>query len=322
MVHQLINLGLSGFSYAGADVGGFTGGPSPELMTRWFEVAAFTPVFRDHTEKDKPRAEPWVDGPVQLAIRRRFVEERYRLLPYIYALADLNARTGDPLMRPVFYDYPDAASAKCDQSMTFTLGNALLVAPPPKMESPQAYDVCLPTGGWYDYWTGRAVTQTMTGSGAGDGATHISQTPRLEFLPVFVRAGTILPRQPLVQSTSEKPVGPLSLDVYPGADCSGALYLDDGHSMGFEKGEYLRQAVRCTVDDRGTIALTFEPREGRYRPWWKEIKVIVHGRSPKDRVSSPSTPIRMAKVSRAETAEFHIADLPNGGTITIDRSSR
>jgi alpha-glucosidase len=322
MVHQLLNLGLSGFSYAGADVGGFTGGPSPELMTRWFEIAAFTPIFRDHSEKDKPRAEPWVDGPVQLAIRRRFVEERYRLMPYLYALADLNARTGDPLMRPVFYDYPDAASAKCDQSMTFTLGNALLVAPPPKMESPQAYDVCLPKGGWYDYWTGRAVAQTVTGSVADDGATHISQTPRLEYLPVFVRAGTILPRQPLVQSTSETPVGPLSLDVYPGDDCSGTLYLDDGHSMAFEKGDYLRQAVRCTVGDGGKIALTFEPREGSFRPWWKQIRVIVHGRSPTDRVSSSSTPVRISKDAGAGSAIFYIADVPNGGTITISRFDR
>ena len=79
MVHQLINLGLSGFSYAGADVGGFTGGASPELMTRWFEIGAFTPIFRDHAAKGTPRAEPWVDGPEQLAIRRRFVE---RALPF------------------------------------------------------------------------------------------------------------------------------------------------------------------------------------------------------------------------------------------------
>ena len=140
----------------------------------------------------------------------------------------------------------------------------------------------------------------MTGSVDDDGSTHISQTPRLEHLPVFVRAGTILPRQPLVQSTAEKPVGPLSLDVYPGADCSGTLYLDDGHSMAFEKSDYLRQSVRCTVDDRATIALTFEPREGRYRPWWKQIKVIVHGRSPKDRASSSSTPIGVRKLKRGE----------------------
>ncbi|HWD66460.1 MAG TPA: TIM-barrel domain-containing protein, partial [Caulobacteraceae bacterium] len=240
MVHQLINLGLSGFSYAGADVGGFTGGASPELMTRWFEIGAFTPIFRDHAAKGTPRAEPWVDGPEQLAIRRRFVDERYRLMPYLYSLADENSRTGDPLMRPVFYDYPQALTTACDQSMAFTLGPSILVAPPPKPESPHSYDICLPAGGWFDLWTGQRVTPAE-----GDAIETIRSQPRLDQLPVFVRAGSILPSQPLVQSTADIPDGPLGLDVYLGADCHGAIYLDDGHSLEFRSGHFLRQQLRC-----------------------------------------------------------------------------
>ena len=320
MVHQLINLGLSGFAYAGADVGGFTGGPSPELMTRWFEIAAFTPVFRDHSAKDTPRAEPWVDGPEPLAIRRRFVEERYRLMPYLYALADLNARTGDPLMRPVFYDYPDVARSSCDQSMTFTLGQALLVAPPPKMESPEAYDVCLPAGGWFDYWSGKRVTGAIAGTTGGDGASHIRATPSLESLPVFVRAGTILPRQPLIQSTSETPSGPLSIDIYPGDGCSGTIYFDDGHSMDFEKGAYLRQEIRCAAGPAGDLEVTFGPRQGSYPPWWKEIEVIVHDRPKASRVSSRTISIRNVGGASTGTLEFFISDVPHGGTIRITDS--
>jgi alpha-glucosidase len=262
-VEQLMNLGLSGFAYSGCDVGGFTGGPSPELMTRWFEVAAFTPIFRDHSTKDSPRAEPWVDGPQQLAIRKHYVEERYRLLPYIYALADENARTGDPLMRPVFYDYPDALQSECDQSMSFTLGRSLLIAGPPKPESPEKFDICLPKGGWYDYWTGQPVT-----------AAKLTETPRLELLPVFVRAGTILPRQPLVQSTMEVPQGPLELDVYPAIEgCSGELYFDDGVSV---NGPDLRQNIECAGGAK-SFALRFGPRAGSWRPWWKQITIVVHG---------------------------------------------
>lgn len=261
-VEQLINLGLSGFSYSGADVGGFTGGPSPELLTRWFEVAAFTPIFRDHSMKDAPRAEPWVDGPQQLAIRKRYVEERYRLLPYIYALAELNSRTGDPIMRPVFYDYPDALDSDCDRSMTFTLGRDLLIAGPPKPESPEKFDICLPKGGWYDYWTGEPVT-----------GAKLTEAPRLDTLPVFVRAGTILPRQQLVESTMDTPRGPLSLEVYPGDGCSGELYFDDGVSV---KGPSLRQTIRCSVNSKGVV-LSFGPRQGAWRPWWKQITVTVHG---------------------------------------------
>lgn len=318
MVHQLINLGLSGFAYSGADIGGFTGGPSPELMTRWFEIGAFTPIFRDHSAKDTPRAEPWIDGPEQLAIRRRFVEERYRLMPYLYALADENARTGDPLMRPVFYDYPGVTGASCDQSMTFTLGEALLIAPPPKMESPETYEVCLPPGGWYNYWTGAIVTGEAAGRAGGDGASHIMETPSLEKLPVFVRAGTILPRQPLVQSTSKTPQGPLYLDVYPGSDCRGMIYFDDGHSMDFKSGHYLRQSIRCSTAAGGTLVLTFAPREGNFAPWWKEIDVVVHDRASANSVVSSSVGVVKRTNASSTSLEFQMADVPIGGQVIIN----
>jgi alpha-glucosidase len=305
-VQQMLNLGLSGFAWSGADIPGFTGGASPDLATRWFEIGAFEPVFRGHSQKDTPRAEPWVDGPEQLAIRRRFIDERYRLMPYLYGLAEENSRTGDPLMRPVFYDYPDAASAECDQSMAFTLGKALLIAPPPKMESPERYDVCLPAGGWFDYWTGKRVD-----------AAKVTETPKLDSLPVFVRAGTILPRQPLVQSTSETPKGPLRLDVYPGPDCAGALYLDDGHSMDFEKGGYLRQKIRCATNSTGRLSIIFEPRDGNFQPWWSTIDVVVHDRSPAESVRSST--LRVAKVAKtaAGTIEFTVHDAPAGGEIVV-----
>jgi alpha-glucosidase len=263
-VEQLINLGLSGFSYSGCDVGGFVGGASPDLLTRWYEVAAFTPVFRNHAAHDAPHAEPWVDGPEHLAIRRRFIEERYRLMPYLYALAEQNSRTGDPLMRPVFYDYPDATKLDCDSQMSFTVGRALLVAGPPKPESPQPFNICLPAGGWYDYWTGLPVTEHK-----------LTQMPKLDVLPVFVRAGTILPRQALVQSTMETPKGPLELDVYPGENCRGELYFDDGVST---KGASLRQTIQCSVTPKG-VTLRFGLRQGSWRPWWKQIAVTVHGAS-------------------------------------------
>ena len=261
-VEQLTNLGLSGFAYSGCDVGGFAGGPSADLLTRWFEIGAFSPVFRDHSAVNTPRAEPWVNGPEHYAIRKRFVEERYRLMPYIYAVAEQNARTGDPIMRPVFYDYADALRSDCDTALTFTLGRNLLVAGPPRPESPYPFDVCLPAGGWYDYWTGLPVTDRK-----------LTRQNKLDELPVFIRAGTILPRQPLVQSTKETPQGPLSLDVYPGEDCTGELYFDDGVSV---NGPILRQDLRCTVTPKG-VTLRFGARQGSWRPWWKQIAVTVHG---------------------------------------------
>jgi alpha-glucosidase len=277
-VAMLLNLGLSGFGYSGADVGGYAGAPGADLLTRWIELAAFMPVFRDHYTKGAVRKEPWVDGPQHLAIRRHFIGERYRLLPYIYALADENSRSGAPLMRPVFYDFPDALAASCEQSTTFMLGDRLLIAPPPDLESPAAYEICLPRGRWYDYWSGADASRLPhSANGSGDSAGQVvTVTPGLATLPVFVRAGAILPRQPLVQSTAETPRGPLSLDIYPGEDCRGQIYLDDGHSMGYARGAYLRQLVRCAVsEDR--LSVDFQPREGAFEPWWRQIRVTVHG---------------------------------------------
>jgi alpha-glucosidase len=264
-IRQMLNLGMSGFAYSGADVGGFKGAPSAELLTKWIEVAAFTPIFRIHSIKGSPRREPWLDGEKHTAIRRRFIEARYRLMPYLYSLADENARTGAPLMRPLFYEFPEALEASCEQPNLFLLGASLLIAPPPNFESPADYSVCLPAGGWYEYWTGKKVA-----------TTHVQVKPKWDQLPVFVRAGTVLPSQPLVQSTADTPQGPLTLDVYPGHDCQGVIYLDDGHSTAYREGAFLRQTVRCAETADG-IDVHFERREGNFQPWWHQIEVRVHG---------------------------------------------
>jgi alpha-glucosidase len=272
-ISMLLNLGMSGFAYSGADVGGFIGAPTPDLMTRWVEIAAFTPLFRAHSEKGTPPKELWVDGDEQLGIRRQFVEQRYRLLPYFYALADENAQTGAPLMRPLFYDFPDALDMPCNQPTAFMLGNRLLVAPPPTLESPQSYSVCLPAGHWYDYWTGEPVVTQPDATLSS--ARTISIVPSLERLPVFVRAGAIIPSQTLIQSTSEIARGALFLDIYPGEDCHGTIYADDGHSMAYTQQSFLRQKVRCTQSLAG-LDVDFERREGAYQPAWHQVRVRVH----------------------------------------------
>jgi alpha-glucosidase len=268
-ITQMLNLGMSGFAYSGADVGGFKGTPSPDLLTKWIEVAAFTPIFRVHSVNDSPHREPWLDGAEHTNIRRRFIEARYRLMPYLYALADENARTGAPLMRPLFYEFPESLESKCDAPTSFLLGAQLLIAPPPDFESPAAYPVCFPAGEWFDYWTGGKVVRS------GPRPQTLTVTPALDRLPVFVRAGAILPQQPLVQSTAQIPHGVLSLDIYPGDECRGVIYADDGHSMAYLNQGYLRQAVRCSASRTG-IVVNFDAREGQYRPWWQQIEIRVH----------------------------------------------
>ena len=265
---MLINLGLGGFSMVGDDIGGFAGpAPSPELLTRWIELGAFQPMFRDHAAKGRPQQEVWVHGPEHEAIRRRYIEARYRLAPYLYAAAETASRTGLPVMRPVFLNYPKEA-ARTDHGSgdtPFMVGDDLLIAPAPASSNPGRFTVRLPGVGWSDYWTGARI--------AGD---TVEETYRLDRLPVFVRPGAIVPHQPLVQSLTEKPMGPMELQIYPGPECRGRIYADDGESFAYRRGDYLSQTITCAQKgDR--LVVTFAPREGRYTPRWSSLILSVRG---------------------------------------------
>jgi alpha-glucosidase len=273
---MLLNLGLSGFGVSGADVGGFIGTPRPELLTLWTEIATFQPIDRNHTNKGSGDKEVWVHGPEQEAIRRRYIEERYRLLPYLYTLVEELSRTGLPVVRPLFLEFPDATKDRqpmdIDAGNEFLLGPQLLVAPPPFPEQPDSYELKLPPGAWFDYWTG-----TRIATGAEDSSKqNIVIQPKLDTLPVYVREGTILPMQPLVQSTDETPRGPLTLRVYPGKDCRGSLYLDDGKSFAYKRGDFLRMEFSCSVTAAG-IALHIGEHRGTFPSWWNQIHLEIYG---------------------------------------------
>ena len=294
---QLLNLGLSGFAMAGADVGGFAGSPPADLLTKWIELAAFQPIDRDHSAKGTRDHEPWVDGPEQLAIRRRFIEERYRLMPYLYTVAEEMSRTGLPIIRPLFLEFPhatpDGSPLDLVATQEFLLGSRMLIAASPSPEEVAPYEVHLPPGGWYDFWTGEFH------EGARAGATDLEQrdavlaaskplmiTPKLEELPVYVRAGTILPMQPLVQSTEETPQGPLTLRVYAPSGaaatepCEGSLYLDDGKSFSFRSGKLLRLQFSCTSKPDGSLLVHAATTTSGFAPWWTELRVEAYGWTP------------------------------------------
>ncbi len=172
----LLNLSVSGYPLVGVDVGGFAGSPTPELLTRWTELGAFIPLFRNHADKGTRDREPWVDGPEHEAIRRRYIETRYRLMPYIYTSIEEATRTGLPLMRPMFFEFADEAVQTTDSEYMF--GHDLLIAPK-LFETVDALEVKLPEGTWYDFWSGTPV----------DGGTTLKLNPALDQLPVFVRGG-------------------------------------------------------------------------------------------------------------------------------------
>jgi alpha-glucosidase len=322
---MILNLGLSGFGMTGADVGGFIGTPKPELLTKWVEIGAFQPIDRNHTNKGSGNKEPWVYGPEQEFIQRHYLEERYRLLPYLYTTAENMSRTGSPILRPLFLEFPNATidGAPLDVSMgnQFLVGSALLVAPPPFPEQPDDYFAALPGTAWFDYWTGDVISQKFFDQTTG--ALRVPIHPTLEALPVYVRGGSILPMQPLVQSTSERPEGPLTLRVFPGADCQGALYLDDGSTFEYRDGGFLRLHFSCDKTAKGWT-VNIGPREGYYKPWWTTIQITLFGwDAPDGLVSIQGKATSAAPRVNAErhSITVEVPDSEGGETVQFDEKA-
>ncbi|HXJ88094.1 MAG TPA: TIM-barrel domain-containing protein [Candidatus Binatia bacterium] len=329
---MVLNLGLSGISFVGADVGGFNGSPSSDLLTRWVEVAAFSPFFRDHADKGSLPHELWVNGPEQETIRRRYVESRYRLLPYIYSLAEETSRTGLPMMRPVFLEFPEifapSAPGFDHWDTVFLLGPSLLVAPQPFGEMMDDYVVSFPRGQWFDFWTGEKmpasggappITDVVTANPGAKFPALFKVHPRLETLPVYARGGSVLPMQPLIQNTEETPAGPLELRVYPGADCKGTIYLDDGHTFAYQHGQFLRQEFTCDADAK-SVRLKFHTREGSYVPWWKFVEVVVYDwPSPRAeaKVSGSTYPLKTTYDPKQHALHMTLADQAGEAELSI-----
>jgi alpha-glucosidase len=266
---MLLSMGISGFPLIGDDIGGFAGSPTADLLTRWFEVGAFNPIFRDHTSKGTADQEPWVHGPEHEAIRRKYIELRYELMPYLYTGIEEASRTGLPLMRPVFLEYPQASDFYWD-NRDFLFGRDFFVAPI-TTEMVDAEEISLPPGEWYDFWTAARLSSKE----------RIALHPRLDEMPLYVRAGAIVPMQPVVQYTDEKPNGPLQLRVYlpntaSSNDCRGTLYQDDGHTFAYQRGEFLRVNYACQVSS-GAASVTSSIEKNAYQPWWKNAEVTVYG---------------------------------------------
>ena len=270
-VTTLLNLGISGWANVGTDIGGFWGDASADLLTRWQQVGAFMPMYRNHTVKGSADQEPWVHGPKHEAINRKYIELRYRLMPYLYTAFEENVRTGVPVMRAMFLEYPEMG----DNGEEFLFGRDILVAPAVWEMLPDI-EVELPGRvGWYDYWTNEFH----------QGARTIKVKSRVEEMPLYVRAGAIVPHMPVVQNMEQIPDGPLELRVYApragSGDCSGSLYLDDGKTFAFQRGEqnWLRLNFSC---EPTASALTLKTSSrGGFIPWWKRIEVqVVGGKQP------------------------------------------
>jgi alpha-D-xyloside xylohydrolase len=204
-----LNLTLSGFAYWSHDIGGYSSNSSPALYARWAQFGLFCSHARAHGTS--PR-EPWVFGSDVEAIFRKYAILRYRLLPYIYSCAAQTATTGRPLMRPLLLDYQDDPTTHT-LDLQYLFGDAFLVAP--VFAEEDDVRIYLPKGRWIDYWT----KQTFAGP------VWITVHAALDTLPLFVREGAIIPMGPEIRFVGEKPLDPLTLDVYPAGE-GGFSLLD------------------------------------------------------------------------------------------------
>ena len=243
----LLNWGLAGMPYVGQDIGGFQSTPSPELYARWIEEGVFVPVMRAHGTYNSPRW-PWAFGDDVLAATKKAIELRTRLIPYFYTFAAQTAATGAPLMRPLLLEFPqDPKTFNLEDE--WLVGDRLLAAP--VLAPGGARDVYLPAGSWYDFNTSAPVSGSQT--------LHV-QAP-LDTIPAYVRAGTILPLGPVIQSTALGVEDPLEVHVYPGADAAFSLYEDDGDTYAYQRGIASRIPMRW--DDRART-LTVGVRAGTF----------------------------------------------------------
>ena len=272
---MIMGLGLSGIPFAGSDIGGFNGAPNAELYSRWLQAASLVPFMRTHAMIETPRREPWSHGPEHERANRATIRLRYRMMPAIYTAYDQHTRFGSPVIRPVFWNsLTDSVALSVDDE--FILGDHLLVAPvvEPGQNTRAVY---LPAGRWYrvgtneSYNGGQRVTVNAPAV-EGDGG----DTTGLVGLPVFARAGAVIPSAPVVNFEGQRKIDTLSLNVYPGSATS-ELYEDAGDGYTYQRGDYRRTTFTTSGQ---SLALS---RTGSYAGV-KSFNVVFHDAARPQRV--------------------------------------
>lgn len=224
-IPQLCNLGLSGLAFVGTDIGGFGGDTTPELLTRWIELGAFSPLCRNHCSKFKKNQEPWCFGEKTLNIYRKYVQIRYALLPYFYDNFRICEEKGYPIMRPLIFNYPLDENCR-NLNDEFMIGDNLLVSP--VVEQGANYkSVYLPNGTWYDYFTGEKIS---------GGKRFLCSAP-LDTCPIYIKGNSMLPKYEVQSFIGQKANDTLYLEIY-GDTAVYEHYIDNGTDFAYQSGEY------------------------------------------------------------------------------------
>ncbi len=264
-ISMCLNIGMSGVPFVGVDIGGFHEACNGELLVRFAQLGALMPFCRNHNAIKNPDQEPWAFGEPYESAYRQAVEIRYTLLPHLYTLFQKASIDGSPVMRPLFYHYPQDEQA-CDTQTAFLIGDSLLSVPisEPGTTSQSVY---LPEGIWFDYW---------------DGTTYPGQTTHdiavsLDRWPLFVRGKSILPTGPVMQYADQHATDPLIITCYMATNgyTTYTLYEDDGNTQAYRHGAYARTTISCQVE-HDVVCVKIEEDHRRYKPLRQTYDVIVH----------------------------------------------
>lgn len=278
-----LNYTITGFPYWTTDIGGFfrsgqsqyTDEKYHELLIRWFQWGAFNPIFRVHGYMSE--TEPWKYGQSVEDNMRKMLYLRYSLLSYIYSEAWQTTHNGSTMMRPLFMDFATDSIA-VDQAYEFMFGKAFLIAPVTEPNIKE-WEVYLPkTTSWYNFWTGKRT---------GGGQTVKTDAP-LDKMPLFVKAGSIVPMGKLIQYVGEKKADTLEIRVYTGADGKFELYEDEGDNYNYEKGYY---SIIPFIWDEKKQTLTIEKRKGNFPGYLEEriFNIVFVGSSEDEKISLNSS---------------------------------
>ena len=287
-----INTGLSGFPYWGSDIGGFnpTDEYTGELHARWFQFGAFCPSFRAHGRNWHLKlpwgwnggdggpfeARDWRAAPEELnnphiePVLRKYLELRYRLLPYLYTAARETHDAGLPMMRALWIHHPDDPNA-ISRGDEFLWGTDMLVAPVVE-KGATLRRLYLPRGDWFDFWTEERI----------QGGREIERPVDLATMPLYVRAGAVLPMGPVRQYADQPVNEPLSLIVFPGESRTSFLYEDDGISFNHRNGEFMRLVMEWD-DGAGRLTIALAPGSRMLPPVLRPLDIRIAGRDSAQR---------------------------------------
>jgi len=258
-----LNIGMSGVGYWSHNMGGFEHVADPELYIRWVQFGMMSPIAHLFGMEHPNYKEPWNYGEEAQEIFKQYDELRYSLIPYLYSNSYEMHKTGMPLMRALVLEYQDDPNVY-EITDQYLLGDDLLICPVTTKEA-KTRTVYLPEGKWINYWTGEKF----------EGKQYLNVLTPIEEMPIFVKAGAIIPTQEVVNYVGEKEINEITLDVYPEGDSSFKLYDDDGKSLDYQNGEFSISEIKMQ-EDENQIILEINAPEGEFEVAPRSYRLRIH----------------------------------------------